>query len=77
MACGSLAAMIQMSAGDMIAELRGRQWVVRDARGETVAWISPAAGTWSVSLFDASRGSAPGPFLDVRSALDAVARFLA
>lgn len=73
MVCGTLAAMIQMSVGDLVAELRGRQWVVRDSAGETVAWISPAAGTWSVSLFDVSGGPAPGPFLDLRAALEALA----
>lgn len=65
---------MQMSAGDLVAELRGRQWVVRDGAWETVAWISPAAGTWSVSLFDVSAGPAPGPFLDLRAALEALTR---
>lgn len=70
---GMVRCMMQLSSGSLVAELRGRQWVVRDGAGETVAWIAPAAGTWSVSLFDASSGAAPGPFLDVHAALEALA----
>lgn len=66
--------MISMTAGSLVAELRARQWVVRDVDGVTVGWISPAAATWSVSLFEVSGGPVLGPFADPRAALEALAQ---
>ncbi len=67
---GDAFAVIVMTSERLVAELRGRQWVVRTVVGETVAWISPAGGAWSVSVFD---GPAPaGRFTDPRDALEAL-----
>ncbi|WP_084101581.1 hypothetical protein [Demequina sp. NBRC 110051] len=67
--------MILMTSDDLTAQLHGRQWVVRDTSGKTVAWISPAAGTWSPSV---PEGPAPtGHFTSAREALDAISASLA
>ncbi|WP_156165041.1 hypothetical protein [Demequina silvatica] len=62
---------ITMTAGELVAELRGRQWVVRDVEGATVGWISPAGEYWSLSLL--SGGAGAGRFFTARGALEALA----
>lgn len=48
-----------MASGSLIATLSGSQWTVRDAAGNTQAWISPASrDLWIVSAWGPfSRGT--------------------
>ena len=48
-----------MASGSLIATLSGSQWTVRDAAGNTQAWISPASrDLWVVSAWGPfSRGT--------------------
>ncbi len=60
-----------MTAGDLVADLAGRQWVVRDSAGVTIGWISPAGEYWSVSLL--AGGAGDGRYYEPRDALEAIA----
>ncbi len=69
---GTLTVVIRMTSGDLVAELRGHQWVVRDAGGATVAWISPAGTVWSVSTLLGAADA--GRYFTARDALDSLAQ---
>lgn len=61
-----------MASGAFVATLCGRQWTVRDVRGETVAWIAPAGGAvWTISTWGPFSGGTHG-YVTPRDAFDAV-----
>ncbi len=62
-----------MTAGELVAVLQGRQWVVRTLEGATIGWISPAAAVWSVSTFYATGLGSEGRYFTARAALEALA----